>query len=152
MLSRVGRTMSTYAELQVTTNFTFLHGASHPEELVAQAKLLRLSAIAVTDHNSLAGVVRAHVAARQSNLKLVVGCRLDLQDPFSLLAYPADPAAYGRLTRLLTTGQRRAEKGQCILTLDDVCDYQEGQQQLVPGNYAIILQLVFPQSHKQHLP
>ncbi|MCB0078856.1 MAG: PHP domain-containing protein, partial [Anaerolineales bacterium] len=117
--------MSGYAELQCATNFSFLRGASHPEELVMQAKHLGLAALAVTDRNSLAGVVRAHAAAKDAELRFVVGARLDLND-MSLLAWPTGRAAYGRLCRLLSLGQRRAEKGQCLLTLDDVCDFAEG--------------------------
>ena len=116
-----------YAELDVTTNFSFLRGGSHAEELVATAKALGLSAIAVTDRNTLAGVVRAHLAAREvGGIKFIVGCRLDLDDAPSLLAYPTDRAAYGRLCRLLTLGQRRAEKGKCTLHLDDVAAHAEG--------------------------
>src|SRR5262249_27530070 len=110
-----------YAELDVTTNFSFLRGGSHPEELVATAKLLGLEAIAVTDRNTLAGVVRAHLAMCElGGIKFIVGVRLNLKDALSLLAYPTDRTAYGRLCRLLTLGQRRAEKGECILYLDDV--------------------------------
>src|SRR5690606_157057 len=116
-----------YAELQVTTNFSFLRGGSHPHELVAQAKALGLSALAVTDRNTLAGVVRAHTAAKEAGLKLIVGARLDLQDAPSLLCLPTDRAAYGRLCRLLTVGQRRAEKGQCTLFLEDVAAHNESQ-------------------------
>ena len=120
-----------YAELQVTTNFSFLRGASHAEELVAQAKVLGLSAIAVTDRNTLAGVVRAHVAAKgtekDEGLRLVIGARLDLEDAPSLLVYPKDRAAYGRLCRLLSLGQGRADKGKCILRLADVAAHAEGQ-------------------------
>ena len=115
-----------YAELDITTNFSFLRGGSHPEELVATARALGLEAIAVTDHNSLAGVVRAHLAAKEVGIKFVVGARLDLQDAPSLLVYPTTRAAYGRLCRLLTLGQRRAEKGQCTLTLADVAAHAEG--------------------------
>jgi len=115
-----------YAELDVTSNFTFLRGGSHAEELVATAKALGHAAIAVTDANTLAGVVRAHIAAHEVGIKFIVGARLDLQDAPSLLAYPTDRAAYGRLCRLLTLGQRRAEKGQCTLFLDDVADHAEG--------------------------
>ena len=100
-----------YAELQVTTNFSFLRGASHGEELVAQAHALGLAAIAVTDRNTLSGVVRAHLAAKELGLKLIIGARLDLQDAPSLLCLPRDRQAYGRLSRLLSTGQRRAKKG-----------------------------------------
>src|SRR4029079_395355 len=116
-----------YAELDVTTNFSFLLGGSHPEELVATAKLLGLEAIAVTDHNTLAGVVRGHLAAREvDGIKVIGGVRLDLKDAPSLLAYPTDRSAYGRLCRLLTLGQRRADKGDCILHLDDVAADAEG--------------------------
>jgi error-prone DNA polymerase len=116
-----------YAELQVMTNFSFLRGASHGEELVAQAKALGLAALAVTDRNTLAGVVRAHTAAKEVGLKLIVGARLDLQDGLSLLCLPRDRAAYGRLSRLLSLGQMRAEKGQCTLFLDDVAGHAQGQ-------------------------
>src|SRR5262249_17276752 len=93
----------------------------------AQAHALGLAAIAVTDRNTLAGVVRAHVAAKELGLKLVVGARLDLKDAPSLLCLPCDRAAYGRLSRLLSRGQMRPEKGQCTLFLDDVALHAEGQ-------------------------
>ena len=116
-----------YAELDVTTNFSFLRGGSHAEELVATAKALGLDAIAITDRNTLAGVVRAHLAAKEvGGIKFIVGCRLDLDDAPSLLAYPTDRAAYGRLCRLLTLGQRRAEKGKCTLHLADVAAHADG--------------------------
>ncbi len=119
--------MADYAELQVTTNFSFLRGASHAEELVQAAKRQGLAAIGVVDRNTLAGVVRAFSAAKTADLRLVVGCRLDLRDGPSLLCFPEDRAAYGRLCRLLTLGQRRAEKGACELYLDDVCTFADGQ-------------------------
>jgi error-prone DNA polymerase len=115
-----------YAELDVTTNFTFLRGGSHAEELVATAKALGHAAIAVADANTLAGVVRGHLAAKDLGIKYIVGARLVLRDGPSLLAYPTDRAAYGRLCRLLTLGQRRAGKGQCTLFLDDVAAHAEG--------------------------
>ena len=117
----------TYAELQVTTNFSFLRGASHPDELVVTAAALGHQAIAITDHNSLAGIVRAHHAAKEVGIRLVVGCRLDLRDNTSLLAFPEDRAAYGRLTRLLTSGKRRAPKGECHLDYADVVEHGDGQ-------------------------
>ena len=119
--------MTCYAELQVTTNFSFLRGASHPAELVLTAAALGHRAIAVTDHNSVAGIVRAHQAAKEVGIRLVVGCRLDLDDGISLLAFPQDRAAYGRLTRLLTSGKRRASKGECRLDYADVATHGEGQ-------------------------
>src|SRR6266436_7240756 len=116
-----------YAELQVTTNFSFLRGAAHPDELVLTAAALGHAAIAITDRNSLAGVVRAHHAAKEVGLRLVVGCRLDLRDGTSLLVFPEDRAAYGRLTRLLTFGKRRAPKGECYLDYADVVAHGDGQ-------------------------
>jgi error-prone DNA polymerase len=117
--------MSGYAELQCVSNFSFLRGGSHPEELVTQARHLGLSALAINDHNTLAGVVRAHGAAKELGFQMIVGARLDL-DRASLLAYPTTRAAYGNLCRLLSTGQRRAGKGECLLTMDDVYDHARG--------------------------
>ncbi|MBW7849094.1 MAG: error-prone DNA polymerase [Rhodospirillales bacterium] len=116
-----------YAELQVTTNFSFLRGASHPDELVLAAAALGHSAVAVTDRNTLAGVVRAHSAAKQIGIRLVVGVRLDLRDAPSLLCFPTDRAAYGRLCRLLTLGNRRAPKGECHLDRADLAEFAAGQ-------------------------
>ncbi|MEQ8824838.1 MAG: error-prone DNA polymerase [Filomicrobium sp.] len=115
-----------YAELQTTSNFSFLRGASHPDELVQMAHKLGLSAIAVTDRNTLAGVVRAHVAAKEIGIPFVVGCRLDLEDGISLLCYPTDRDSYGCLSRLLTLGKRRADKGACHLKLEDVANHARG--------------------------
>ena len=116
-----------YAELQITTNFSFLRGASHADELAAQAKALGLEAIAVTDRNTFAGLVRAHVAAKEAGLRFIPGVRLDLEDGPSLLAYPTGRQAYGRLSRLISLGQGRAEKGKCSLSLADVAAHAEGQ-------------------------
>jgi error-prone DNA polymerase len=116
-----------YAELQVTSNFSFLRGASHPAELAERAAELGLAAIAVTDRNSLAGIVRAHQAAEQAGIRLVVGTRLDLRDGTSLLVFPEDRAAYGRLTRLLTLGKRRAPKAECHIDYADVVAHGDGQ-------------------------
>jgi error-prone DNA polymerase len=116
-----------YAELQVSTNFSFLRGASHAEELALTAAALGHAAIAVTDRNTLVGVVRAHLAARSAGIPLVVGARLDLTDGPSLLCLPADRAAYGRLSRLLTLGKRRAAKAECRIARADVFDHAEGQ-------------------------
>jgi error-prone DNA polymerase len=118
--------MAEYAELQVATNYSFLCGASHVEELVAQATLLRLSAIGITDRNSVAGMVRAHQRAREAGIRLVAGCRLDLANGDSLLVYPTDRPAWSRLTRLLTLGKSRAGKGACTLQWEDVADHAAG--------------------------
>jgi hypothetical protein len=101
-----------YAEFAVSTNFSFLRAASHPEELVEQAKALGLCAIGIADRNSVAGVVRAHVVAKEKGLRLAVGTRLVFADGTpDILAYPSDRAAWGRLTRLLSAGKLKAEKG-----------------------------------------
>ncbi len=173
--------MTTYAELCCVSNFSFLRGGSHAEELVMQAKHLGISAIAVTDHNSLAGVVRAHGAAKDGGLRFVVGCRLELQvqhplppagyspgcaegeisplreawgstakpgggvSTISLFCYPTTRAAYGRLCRLLTLGQRRAIKGECHITFEDVCDHQHGMIFALP--HAHIEHLAYIKQH-----
>ena len=115
-----------YAELQATSNFSFLRGGSHPEELVEQAVTYGYEAIAVTDRNSLAGIVRAHIAAKKLPVKFIPACRLDLLDGASLLAYPTDRDAYSRLSALLTVGNLRAEKGECHLYKADVYAHREG--------------------------
>lgn len=137
--------MPAYAELQVLSNFTFLQGASHPQEYALTAAALGYSAFALCDRNSLAGVVRAHLAAKQAGIRFVVGARLDLvqdlrafearpldrerkprpTDGLSLLAYPIDRTAYSRLSKLISLGRRRAPKGACWLTLADVEQYGE---------------------------
>ncbi|WP_293905887.1 error-prone DNA polymerase [Sphingobacterium sp. UBA5670] len=115
-----------YCELQITSNFSFLEGASHPEELIERAAQLGYHAVAVTDRNSFAGIVRAHIAAKKEGIRLIPACRLDLQDGPSLLAYPTDKEAYGRLSSLLTVGNLRTEKGKCKLYKADVYSYAEG--------------------------
>ena len=126
-----GKEGEVYSELQVTSNFSFLRGASHPEELVDTAAALGYPHIAITDRNSFAGIVRAHAVARQWNIRLIVGCRLDLQNGFSLLAYPTNIKAYSQLTNLLTIGNRRTEKGKCDLYKQDVYDHATGVKFIV---------------------
>lgn len=112
-----------YIELQVTTNFTFLRGASHPEELVIHAAQLGYTQIGITDRNSFAGIVRAHAAAKKAGIRIIPGCRLDLDDGPSLLAYPTSGDAYALLCTLLTTGNLRTEKGSCLLYRKDVFEH-----------------------------
>ncbi|NKQ88719.1 error-prone DNA polymerase [Rhizobium ruizarguesonis] len=114
-----------YAEIQVTTHFSFLRGASSAQELFETAKILGIDAVGVVDRNSLAGIVRALEASRSTGIRLVVGCRLDLQDGMSILVYPTDRAAYSRLTRLITLGKSRGGKNNCILHWDDVVAYSD---------------------------
>lgn len=115
-----------YTELQVTTNFTFLRGASHPEEFAEQAHAYGYTAIAITDCNTLAGIVRAHVAAKAKGIRIIPGCRLQLLDGPGLLAYPTCESAYKQLSALLTEGNLRAEKGECHLYRADVYQYAKG--------------------------
>lgn len=131
--------MSGYAELAVTSNFSFLRGASQPEELVRQACALGLRGLGIADRNSVAGVVRVHVAAKAlkeapelkdelADFDIAVGARLVFDDGTTpdILAYPKDRAGWGRLTRLLSLGKRRAEKGKCLLGLPDLLEFIEG--------------------------
>ena len=116
----------TYVELNVRTNFTFLAGASHPEEYVRRAADLGHPAIAITDCNSVAGLVRAHAEAKKLGQRILVGAELQLADGQCLVALPTDREAYGRLTRLITVGRRRAEKGSCELHMEDVEAHGQG--------------------------
>src|SRR6185437_15826824 len=115
-----------YADLQVTTHFSFFRGVSSTEELFSTAAMLGIMALGIVDRNSLAGMVRAHEAAKVAGVRLIVGCRLDLQCGTSLLVYPTDRAAYGRLCRLLTVGKERAGKGACHIDWPDVEAWNEG--------------------------
>src|SRR5215469_7342022 len=127
--------MREYAELQVSSNFSFLRGASHPQELVNAANEYRYSAIALTDRNTLSGIVLAHSTLKKAKppyTRLITGCRLDLANGDSILCYPTNRKAYGNLTQLLTLGRRRAEKGECILHLADVANYSECQRFILP--------------------
>jgi error-prone DNA polymerase len=127
-----------YAELAVTTNFSFLRGASHPEELVAAAMASGLAGIGIADRNSMAGIIRAHSFAKahkKENFRLAIGVRLVFCDGApDILSFPRDRAAYGRLTRLLTRGNARAQKGICLLHIDDLIEAAQGQQLIVMQN------------------
>ncbi|HUZ90505.1 MAG TPA: error-prone DNA polymerase [Methylocella sp.] len=115
-----------YAELQCTSHFSFLRGASSCEELFDEAARLGIEALGITDRNSLAGIVRANEAAKATGVRLIVGCRLDLTDSMSILVYPTDLPAYARLCRLLSLGKKRGGKAQCRLDWSDVAAYGEG--------------------------
>ena len=145
-------TVSAYVELQVTSNFSFLEGAAHPEELAARAAELGHRAIAITDRNTLAGVVRGHLGARQAGIRVIVGVRLDFADDHpSLICLPTDKAAYSRLSQLLTLGKRRAEKARCHLTLADLTNpdgvFERGAGQILialpPGDLTETATAVF---------
>jgi error-prone DNA polymerase len=122
---------SDYVELAVTSNFSFLRGASHPHELVDRAAELGMAAIGIADCATLAGVVRGHVAAKAAGIRLLTGARLSPQDGPEMIVYPRDRAAYGRLARTLTLGKRRAEKAECHLDLADLAGLGTGQTVLL---------------------
>lgn len=115
-----------YAELHCKTNFSFLEGASHADELVTRAADAGYAALAVTDRNTLAGVVRAHGAAKDRGLPLIIGAELHLRDSPPVVVWASDRPAYGRLSRLLTVGRRRAPKGECWLDWHDVAEHAQG--------------------------
>lgn len=115
-----------YIELQVTSHFSFLRGASSCEELFAQAAVSGIEALAIVDRNSLAGIVRAYEAAKTTGVRLIVACRLDLSDGTSVLVYPTDRAAYSRLCRLLSLGKKRGGKAKCVLEWADLVAYGDG--------------------------
>lgn len=118
--------MLSYAELHCKTNFSFLEGASHADELIGVAHQLGYTALAVTDRNSLSGVVRAHVAAKDHHFKLLIGAELQLRDAPPVVVWAPDRQAYGRLCRLISVGRRRAPKGECELTFADLAEHQQG--------------------------
>jgi error-prone DNA polymerase len=118
-----------YAELLAASNFSFLRGASHPEELAGIAANLGLAGFSITDRNTLAGIVRGHLAAKTTGMRYAVGCRLSFRDGTSDIAvWPTDRRAYGRLCRLLTTGNLRTKKGECHLDLADLLEWGEGME------------------------
>jgi error-prone DNA polymerase len=115
-----------YAELQCTSHFSFLRGASSCDELFKQAASIGIKELAIVDRNSLAGIVRAHEAAKDAGIRLIVGCRLDFFEGFSVLVYPTDRPAYARLCRLLSLGKKRGGKAKCRLDWSDLLAYGEG--------------------------
>ncbi len=166
-----------FVELSATSNFTFLTGGSHPEEYIDRASLMGMAGLAIADENSVAGIVRAHMAAREvaravrqradfddahgligppmpagmpgpasadirAIARLIPAARLVLENGFTLTALPRDRAAWARLCRLLTLGRRRADKGTCLLRLNDLLEWGEGLELLVhPSPHALTDQL-----------
>ena len=147
---------SDFAELWAFSNYTFLTGASHPDELVTHAKALGYRALALTDRHSLAGIVRAHVAAKEAGLQFIIGAHitmrhaLDASSPlnpssppgpsFDCLLYPTSRDSYAALCRLLTLGKRRAPKGECYLSIHDVLDTLTTN----PGGHELLTILIPP--------
>lgn len=131
-----------YVEFATASNFSFLRGASHPEELMMQAAELGLAGLGLCDRNSVAGVVRAHLAKREHKLTLNYhpGARLVFADGTpDILVYPRDRPGWGRLTRLLTLGNLRGKKGECILHLEDLVAHSFGLELIAMGGSAAFL-------------
>ncbi len=123
-----------YAELWCKTNFSFLEGASHADELANRAAELGYHALAITDRNSLAGVVRAHQAAKTANLKLLIGSEITPIDGPPLVLIALNLAGYRNLSRLITRGRRAAEKGECRLTVDDIAEHAGDLLAVIPSS------------------
>lgn len=115
-----------YVELHCKSNFSFLEGASHADELVSRAAELGYAGLAITDRNSLAGIVRARTAARDANMPFFVGAELHPVDGPPVVVWPRDRSAYGRLSRIITRGRLRREKGACEIRWSDLIELNEG--------------------------
>lgn len=138
-----------YTELSVTTNFSFLRGASHPDEIIKQTAAYGYQEIAITDRNTLAGVVRAYAAGKNKGIRVITGCRLDLMDGVSLLAYPTDKEAYASLCTLLTRGNIRTEKGHCELYKRDVYQFAKGMKFIIIPPLSLNSSFEFEDDFKQ---
>lgn len=125
-LASLPRAVPPYAELHCKTNFSFLEASSHPDELVTQAAALGYQALAITDRHSLAGIVRAHVAAHDANLKLIIGAEIWPEDALPVVLWAPHRQGYAQLCRLLTLGRRRAPKGDCQLRFSDLAEGGSG--------------------------
>ena len=130
--------MSLYVPLWCKSNFSFLEGASHPDELVGEAYRLGLPAIAVTDRDGVYGVVRAHVKAREAGVKLIIGSQVTLVDESTILLLAQDRRGYANLCRLITKGRLRSEKGTSAVTWDEVCAHAPGLLALWGGDQSLI--------------
>ena len=122
-----------YAELHCLSNFSFLRGASQPQELVERAAELGYAALALTDECSVAGVVRAHLAAREHSLKLIVGTELRLDDGLRCVLLATNRRGYAQLCRLITRGRRAAQKGQYKLRRSDFTTQADRDERIADG-------------------
>ncbi len=126
--------MSAYVPLWCKSNYSFLEGASHPDELVEEAYRLGLPAIALTDRDGVYGAVRAHVKARELGMKLIIGAQLTVDDGSTIVLLAEDRAGYANLCRLITKGRLRSEKGESVVMWEEVCDHASGLIALWGGN------------------
>src|SRR5438093_4600484 len=118
--------MSSYVPLWCKSNFSFLEGASHPDEFVDEAYRLGLPALALTDRDGVYGVVRAHVKAREVGLKLIIGSQITVDDRSAIVLLAQDRGGYANLCRLVTKGRLRSEKGESAVTWEEICAHAAG--------------------------
>src|SRR5262249_26523057 len=137
---------SSYVPLWCKSNFSFLEGASHPDELVNEAQRLGLSAMALTDRDGLYGVVRAHVKSRETGLKLIIGSQVSISDGSDIVLLVQDRAGYSNLCHLLTCGRLRSEKGESAVTWDEIYSHANGLVALWGGDHALITREAEPKA------
>jgi error-prone DNA polymerase len=131
--------MSSYVPLWCKSNFSFLEGASHPDELIEEAHRLGLQSLALTDRDGVYGIVRAHVKAREVGLHLIVGSEITVTDGSTILLLAQDRAGYANLCRLITTGRLRSSKGESAVTWDEICRHASGLIALWGGGRSLIV-------------
>jgi error-prone DNA polymerase len=131
--------MSSYVPLWCKSNFSFLEGASHPDELVEEAHRLGLTMLALTDRDGVYGVVRAHVKARELGMRLIVGSQVTVKDETMIILLAQDRQGYANLCRLLTAGRLRSEKGESAVTWDEVCQHAAGLLALWGGDQSLVV-------------
>src|SRR5258706_5013377 len=131
--------MSFYVPLWCKSNFSFLEGASHPDELVDEACRLGLPAIALTDRDGVYGVVRAHLKAREVGLKLIIGSEISVDDGSTIVLLAQDRPGYANLCRLITKGRRRSEKGKSSVGWEEVCAHAPGLLALWGGEMSFVI-------------
>src|SRR4030095_12926493 len=130
--------MSSYVPLWCKTNFSFLEGASHPDELIEEAHRLGLACLALTDRDGVYGIVRAHVKAQELGLQLIIGSQVTIDDGSMILLLAQDRCGYANLCRLLTAGRLRSEKGESVVTWDEVCRHATGLIALWGGDQNVV--------------
>jgi len=131
--------MPAYIPLWCKSTFSFLEGASHPDELVDEAHRLGLSALALTDRDGVYGIVRAHVKARDLGLQLIVGSQVSLEDGSVIVLLAQDRSGYTNLCRLITAGRLRSPKGECRVTWEEVCERSEALLALCGGDRSLLV-------------
>src|SRR3990167_6902238 len=131
--------MSSYIPLWCKSHFSFLEGASHPDELVEEAHRLGLQSLALTDRDGVYGIVRAHVKAREVGLHLIVGSEITVSDGSTIVLLVPDRSGYADLCRLITTGRLRSAKGESAVTWDEICRHANGLIALWGGGRSLIV-------------